>query len=69
MEFQNIDYGEEKLPLFLFLYRFDLTDLHCQRAWISEALVLYPTGFSISARQMQPDSDSYRRSLGRREAS
>lgn len=61
MEFQVIDYVKEKLPLFLFLYHFDPTDLRCQRAWIREAPVLYQTGFSISGGL--PDTDSYRRSL------
>lgn len=58
MEFQVIDYAEEKLPLFLFLYQFDSTDLHSQRAWISEAPALHQTGFSIRGGQTQPDSDS-----------
>lgn len=69
MEFQVIDYAEEKLPLFLFLYHLDSTDLHCQRAWISEALALHQTGFFMSGGQTQPGSDSYRRGLVRREAS
>ena len=58
MEFQVIDYAEEKLPLFLFLYHLDSTDLHCQRPWISEALALHQTGFFMSGGQTQPDSDS-----------
>lgn len=61
MEFQVIDYAEEKQSVFLFLDQFDPTDLHCQRAWISEALALHHTGFSISGGQTQPDSDSHRR--------
>lgn len=64
MEFQVIDYAEEKLPLFLFLYQLDSADLHCQRAWISEAPALHQTGFSISGGQTQADSDSYRRKPG-----
>lgn len=69
IEFQIIDYAEEKLLLFPPLYQFDSTDLHCQRPWISQALALHPTGFSISGGQKQPDSDSYRRSFCRRGAS
>lgn len=63
MEFQVIDYAEEKQSLFLFLHQFDPTDPHCQRAWISAVLALHHTGISISGKQMQPDSDSHRRSL------
>lgn len=47
MMFQVIDYAEKKLPLFLSLHQLDPTDLHCQRAWISEALALHHKGFSL----------------------
>lgn len=48
MEFQIIDFAEEKQSLFLFSHQFDPSDPRSQRAWISTVLVLHHTGISIS---------------------